>query len=190
MNLTGRTHTLLFRARSRAKIFWLRRLGARIGRNVVLHQGVEISIRHPVTGRGTVEIGDDCELSSNVVFHPYGGRIILQPDVFIGPQVVIYGHGNVTIGEHSLIAMQCRILSSDHSVPPLDRLIRVQPDIRKPTVIGRDVWLGAGVSVLAGVTVGDGCVVGAGAVVTHDLPAGAIAVGIPARVTGCRAAST
>ena len=42
--------------------------------------------------------------------------------------------------------------------------------------------LGAGVTVLGGVTIGDGCIVGAGAVVTADLPPGAIAHGVPARV--------
>ena len=58
--------------------------------------------------------------------------------------------------------------------------------VARPTRIGADVWLGAGVTVLGGVTIGDGCVVGAGAVVTRDLPPYAIAVGVPARVTGSR----
>jgi maltose O-acetyltransferase len=36
--------------------------------------------------------------------------------------------------------------------------------------------------VLNGVTVGDRCVVGSNSVVTHDLPSGVIAAGVPARV--------
>jgi acetyltransferase-like isoleucine patch superfamily enzyme len=43
------------------------------------------------------------------------------------------------------------------------------------------------VVVVAGVEIGDGCVVGAGAVVTHSLPPGAVAVGVPARVVSHRA---
>jgi acetyltransferase-like isoleucine patch superfamily enzyme len=40
--------------------------------------------------------------------------------------------------------------------------------------------------VLDGVVIGGGAVIGAGAVVTHSVPAGAIAVGVPARVVGSR----
>ena len=42
------------------------------------------------------------------------------------------------------------------------------------------------VSVLGGVTIGDGAVIGAGAVVTRDIPANAVAVGIPATVIRVR----
>jgi acetyltransferase-like isoleucine patch superfamily enzyme len=106
--------------------------------------------------------------------------------VFLGPYAVIYGHGGVRVGDNTLISMHARILSSNHAVPAVGIDIRSLPDVRQPTSIGRDVWLGAGVTVLAGVTIGDGCVVGSGAVVSHDLPPGAIAKGVPARATGWR----
>lgn len=182
MSLAGSIHTLHFRLRCAWQILWLRILGAHIGRSVTLHRGVEVSLRHPVTGSGKVEIGDRCELSSNVVLHPYAGAISIASDTFLGPQVVIYGHGGVTIGRQTLIAMQCRILSSNHTVPPLGTSIRSQPDILRPTYIGHDVWLGAGVTVLGGVTIGDGCVIGAGSVVTKDMPPGSIALGVPAEI--------
>lgn len=48
-------------------------------------------------------------------------------------------------------------------------------------VLGDRVFLGAGARVLGGITLGDDAVVGANAVVLSDVPAGATAVGIPAR---------
>jgi serine O-acetyltransferase len=55
-----------------------------------------------------------------------------------------------------------------------------RPDDR-PT-IGDDVFVYAGAKVLGDVTVGDGACVGANAVVLSDVPAGAVAVGVPARI--------
>jgi serine O-acetyltransferase len=52
---------------------------------------------------------------------------------------------------------------------------------RRP-IIGDGVFIGAGAKVLGAVTVGDGARIGANAVVVCDVPAGATAVGIPARV--------
>ena len=52
--------------------------------------------------------------------------------------------------------------------------------------IGNNVRLEAGCIVLGPVLIGDGAIVGAGAVVLHDVPAGAVVVGNPARVVGCK----
>ena len=54
--------------------------------------------------------------------------------------------------------------------------------------IGNRVDIGAGACVLGNVTLGDGCVVGANAVVLMDVPAGGVAVGVPARVIRVNAA--
>lgn len=49
-------------------------------------------------------------------------------------------------------------------------------------IIGRGVDIGAGAVILGAVTVGDGARIGANAVVIADVPPGATAVGVPARV--------
>lgn len=51
-------------------------------------------------------------------------------------------------------------------------------------IIGDDVFVGAGAAILGPVTVGNGARIGANAVVLCDVPAGATAVGVPARIVG------
>ena len=53
-------------------------------------------------------------------------------------------------------------------------------------VVEDDVWIGAGSVLLDGAVVRRGAVIGAGSVVRGEVPAGAIAVGTPARVIGQR----
>jgi len=168
------------------RLFCLRRRGVALPRRTRLDRHTEFTLGVASCGRGRIKAGAGCHFSTGAILHAYGGSIGLGDNVFLGPYVVIYGHGGVQIGADTLISMHCRILSSNHTVPPPGTPIRSQPDILLPTVIGRDVWIGAGVTVLGGVTIGDGCVVGAGAVVTHDLPLNSIAVGVPARITGGR----
>lgn len=50
------------------------------------------------------------------------------------------------------------------------------------TTIGEGVFLGVDTMLRAPVTLGDGARTGAGAVVTHDVPPGALVVGVPARI--------
>ena len=66
----------------------------------------------------------------------------------------------------SIIAAVTLGLRNDHTFPS----------------IGDDVFIGAGARVLGGIRIGDGARIGANAVVINDVPAGATAVGVPARV--------
>lgn len=50
------------------------------------------------------------------------------------------------------------------------------------TTIGKDAFLGVDTMLVAPVEVGDGAKTGAGAVVTRNVPAGKLAVGVPARI--------
>jgi bifunctional UDP-N-acetylglucosamine pyrophosphorylase / glucosamine-1-phosphate N-acetyltransferase len=50
------------------------------------------------------------------------------------------------------------------------------------TTIGERVFLGVDTMLRAPITLGDGARTGAGAVVTKDVPAGKLAVGVPARI--------
>ena len=50
------------------------------------------------------------------------------------------------------------------------------------TTIGANAFLGVDTMLVAPVEVGDGAKTGAGAVVTRNVPAGKLAVGVPARI--------
>lgn len=162
------------------------RAGVSFGASCQLAAGTNLSPGYRDGRRGRVVVGAEAQLECGVVMRAWGGSIVLGHNVFVGEYTVIYGHGGVTIGDDTLIAMHCRILSSNHTIPGRDGRIRHHPDVLLPTAIGKDVWLGAGVTVLGGVTIGDGCVVAAGAVVTKDLPPYSIAMGVPAQVVRFR----
>lgn len=117
-----------------------------------------------------------------------GSRIVLGRDVHIGERSCLWAGdttGTITLGDNALLAPEVFITASNYETAP-GIPVMDQPKIERDVVIGADVWLGARVIVLPGVTIGDGAVVGGGAVVAHDLPAGCIAVGVPARVVGWR----
>jgi acetyltransferase-like isoleucine patch superfamily enzyme len=135
---------------------------------------------------GEISLGESVQIAQGAIVESWGGDIRIGDRVYMGPYSIIYGHGGVTIGDDTLIAMHCCILSSNHQIPSSSEIIQRQPDELLPTRIGKDVWLGAHVTILGGVTIGDGCVVGAGAVVTKDLPPYSIATGVPAKVQGQR----
>jgi maltose O-acetyltransferase len=86
----------------------------------------------------------------------------------------------VTIGERTLIGPGVQILAADH---PRDRAQRASGlEFGSPVHIGRNVWIGAGAIILPGVNIGDDAVIGAGSIVTRSVPAGATALGNPARL--------
>src|SRR3954452_22414596 len=86
----------------------------------------------------------------------------------------------VTIGVACQVGSRVQVLTATHPLAPEPR--RIGWESAKPIVLGDNVWLSAGVIVCPGVTIGDHTVGGAGAVVTRDLPAGVVAMGVPARV--------
>lgn len=171
---------------SQLRLAWLRARGIQLGSGCAIQPAVCIRHVRARDARGSIVVGNRCEIARGTVIESWGGSVELHDSVYVGPYSTIYGHGGVTIGNNTLISMHCRILSSNHTIPPASIDIRSQPDVQLPTRIGRDVWLGAGVTVLGGVTIGDGCIVGAGAVVTKDLPPGSISHGVPAKVSGWR----
>src|SRR5499427_976704 len=114
-------------------------------------------------------------------FHcDYGFNIRLGAGAFLNFNCVILDVVEVMIGDGVQIGPGVQILTADH---PRDPDLRASGlEFGRPVRIGRNVWIGASAIILPGVSIGDDAVVGAGSVVTRDVPAGATAVGNPARV--------
>ena len=79
-------------------------------------------------------------------------------------------HGNAVLGDDCIIRQGVTI-GNRYMDKPLDA-----------PVIGHRVNIGAGAKILGAVHIGDDAEIGANAVVLKDVPAGAVAVGVPARI--------
>lgn len=82
----------------------------------------------------------------------------------------------IEIGNDVTMSIRVTLMAHDASTKKLTGYTRIGR-----IKIGNGVFIGANTTVLPGVTIGDGAVIGAGSVVTHDIPAGCVAAGIPAR---------
>ncbi|MDX1382750.1 MAG: serine acetyltransferase [Thermoanaerobaculia bacterium] len=102
----------------------------------------------------------------------FSGADIL-PTARIGAGCYLVHGVGLVIGGGSVVGEDCTIL---HGVTLGEGSF---DDTACPTV-GDRVTIGVGAKVLGGVTVGDGAFIGAGAVVLDDVPAGHVAVGMPA----------
>ena len=93
---------------------------------------------------------------------------------------------SIIIGKSVQIAPNCAFYPYNHGIAPGKPIIEQPLHSNGDIIVGDDAWLGFGVIVLDGVRVGEGSVIGAGSVVTHDIPDGGFAVGVPARVVKMR----
>jgi acetyltransferase-like isoleucine patch superfamily enzyme len=137
---------------------------------------------------GPVKLGDRvCILRDTILETGDNGRILLGDDAYIHPRCQLNAYlSAIEVGCGVLIAANCALYSHNHGIAP-QLPIREQPlESKGPIVIGDHAWLGTGVIVLGKVRIGSGSVIGAGSVVTKDIPDGAIAAGVPARVAKMR----
>lgn len=103
--------------------------------------------------------------------------IEIHPAAKIGERVFFDHAMGVVVGETAQIGDGCTIYQG----VTLGGTSLYKGVKRHPT-IGRDVVIGAGAKVLGGFEVGDGAKIGSNAVVTKPVPAGATAIGNPARI--------
>jgi acetyltransferase-like isoleucine patch superfamily enzyme len=162
--------------------------------HAVLEVGRDSSFHVPVRGggKGCIRIGDQSCFGDASGYRSGSGEISLftnraESEIVIGNRcflnnnVSIGAMKRVVIGDDCLIAGSVAIADCDfHDINPETR--RQSQGTADPVLIGRNVWLGTGVTVLKGVSIGDNSVVGARSVVTKSIPANCVAVGNPARI--------
>jgi acetyltransferase-like isoleucine patch superfamily enzyme len=109
---------------------------------------------------GKFIMGSNCNIGDNTIID-LCNDVIIQDDVAIGPNCIIYTHDH-DYKDENLPAWKGKIIS-------------------KPVTIHHGAWVGSGVTILPGVTIGKRVVVAAGSVVTKSLEENSVYAGVPAK---------
>jgi len=170
-------------ARRVRRVYW-RTLGVSMGSNCSL-----ASIEVPQCPTD-IWLGEEVTLDRGVTLLAIGPcrgapRILVHDRCYVNRYTMIDASERVEIGRDCMIGPHCYITDHDHGMRAGTRIAE-QPLVSQPTIIGADVWIGAGATLLKGVTVGDHAVIAAGAVVTRDVSPHAIVGGVPARQMATR----
>ena len=192
---------LLHIARCLAGVHKERRFLAGLTSRPWISPRAEVRLRGQAQFGRNVFIDDDCVLwmpdeasrlivadgvsvwRGSIVHIAEGGSLSIGADTHLQADTIITALAPVRIGARVQLAPRCALYPYDHGFDDPSAPIIGQPLRRRGGIcLEDDVWLGTGVVVLDGVTIGKGAVIGAGAVVTRDIPAGAVAAGVPARV--------
>jgi acetyltransferase-like isoleucine patch superfamily enzyme len=136
-----------------------------------------------VLQRQKMTLGYDVRLSPNASFR-HGERIDLGDQVQLGEYCALWAGSTtawIKVGARTTFGPGCFVTAADYGLAAGTR-ITDQAMTERDVIIGADCWIGTKTVITAGITLGDGCVIKAGSVVTKDVPAGAIAAGVPAKV--------
>lgn len=137
----------------RVRIFWLKVLGAAIGKSSAIHGKCYIS-------GNNLKIGDESYINKECIIDA--------------------AHGNIIIGNRVGIAYRCSLLTTQHDYRNLEK--RTGCVTGADVIIGDGCWIGAGVTILPGVELERGVVIAAGSVVKHDCEENCIYAGNPAHL--------
>ncbi|MFG1298781.1 serine O-acetyltransferase EpsC [Xanthobacter sp. V3C-3] len=126
----------------------------------------EMVVRVPLVGR----------LLRRIVW--WATCLIFSSEIAIGAQV---GGGLFVPHPYGIVIGQAKVGRNMRLLQNVTIGRKSQDDPRDP-VFGDNVNISAGAVLLGAITIGDGAIIGANAVVLKDVPPGATAIGIPARI--------
>jgi acetyltransferase-like isoleucine patch superfamily enzyme len=127
-------------------------------RNLNIERGAKIDARS-----GKIYIGKSVKLGRYASIYTQGGNIIIGNNVSIRQSTILYGYGNIQIGDGVRIGPNVVITSHNHGfdgVNSVSNLISTGEEV----IIGDNCWIGANCVLLSGVRLLKGSVVGAGTV--------------------------
>jgi maltose O-acetyltransferase len=133
----------------------------------------------------------------------------IHPTVAWGEDTLIYGEGEIKIGEHSYCGRGSFLLAHpegtkltigkycaiSHNVNIRTEINKKEPHYKddlasppagKDVTIGDYVWIGANVFIGGGIVVGDNSIIGANSMVTSDIAPNSIFAGVPAKLIGSK----
>lgn len=135
--------------------------------------------RNDILHRLIGSIGGSCEILPPL-YVDYGTNISIGEGTFINHGAYLMDCAPIAIGSNCFIGPCFGAYTAQHPLVAKQRNTGLERAL--PITIGDNCWLGASVTIMPGVTIGEGCVIAAGSLITHDIPAGSIAMGSPARV--------
>lgn len=116
------------------------------------------------------KIGDNCNICANV---------LIENDVAVGNNVTV--KSGVQLWDGITVEDNVFIGSNVTFTNDLFPRSKVHPKEYLKTIIKKGASIGANSTIVCGHTIGENAMIGAGSVVTHDVPAGELWYGNPAR---------
>lgn len=117
-------------------------------------------------------IGSNCNICAHTLIE---GDVVIGNNVTIKSGVFIWDGSRIE--DHVFIGPNATLTND-----PMPRS-KVYPEAFSGIHIKQGASIGANATLLPGITIGENAMVGAGALVTKDVPANAVVVGNPAKIT-------
>ena len=126
------------------------------------------------------EIGENCYIEPPLHSNWGGKHVHFGKNVYANFGLTLVDDTHIFVGDYTMFGPNVTVATAGHPIYPELRKKGYQYNFS--VHIGKNCWIGAGVTIVPGVTIGDNVVIGAGSVVTKDLPSNVVAVGNPCRI--------
>jgi len=178
----------IYRLKGMLYTAWIAPNFSRLGSNSKIETGLYL-----VNGK-FVEIGSNCIIGRNSFItainsdlYETNAKIVIGDNCILGSDIHISAVNYVKIGNNVRTGKSILITDNSHGDTKSEEHQTIPPNMRPIfskgwVIIGDNVWIGEKAAIMPGVTIGDGVIIGANSVVTKDIPANAIAGGIPAKI--------